>query len=79
MFRTRGFKFIVQSDRLLKSFKVVSPPPPPPHQPVHSNNFKNQNLIFSKLCFTQWDMFWNNAYYYLLSLFIKQSNAASRT
>ena len=53
MFRTRGFKFIVQSDRLLKSFKVVSPPPPPPHPPVHSNNFKNQNLIFSKLCFTQ--------------------------
>ena len=66
MFRTRGFKFIVQSDRLLKSFKVVSaffyglcfhhpppPPPPPLHPPVHSNNFKNQNLIFSKLCFTQ--------------------------
>ena len=42
MFRTRGFKFIVQSDRLLKSFKVVSAffyglrfhHPPPPTAPT---------------------------------------------
>ena len=66
MFRTRGFKFIVQSDRLLKSFKVVSaffyglcfhhPQPPRPHPPTPqciATTSKNQKLIFSKLCFTQ--------------------------